>query len=158
MKLKEKQMLEQQRKRQLVNNNNERVCHMNGHKLDSDTVKYEIFRAMEQQGSLLEILTQKRPSDPMTSANSAPVSPINSHTVHKIPVCDKTTIEELKLTNQQLKLLVEQLLNELENEKTQNMVLRKEISSLKEELTSDRDTKSLPIYLDDSLETPKLLY
>ena len=162
--MKEEQ-LEQQRKRQLlVNNNTENVCNFNGHKVHSDNVKYEIVRAMEQQDSLLEILIQKQPSTSLTKTSSAPVSPkssFSSKTGTKLPVGDKTTIEELKLSNTQLKLLVNQLVDMLEEEKKQNEDLRNEIKCLKESLTSndrDRDTKSLPIYLDDSLDTPKLLY
>lgn len=164
IRMKEEQ-LEQQRKRQLlVNNNTENVCNFNGHKVHSDNVKYEIVRAMEQQDSLLEILIQKQPSTSLTKTSSAPVSPkssFSSKTGTKLPVGDKTTIEELKLSNTQLKLLVNQLVDMLEEEKKQNEDLRNEIKCLKESLTSndrDRDTKSLPIYLDDSLDTPKLLY
>ena len=160
LRLKEEQ-LEQQRKRQLLNGENS--YNVNGHNVTSDNVKYEIVRAMEQQDSLLEILIQKQPSAPFATTNSAPVSPKTSFTFNnksatKIPVCDKTTIEELRLSNQQLKLLVEKLLNELEGQKGQNVMLRKEIASLKKELASDRDTKSLTTYLDDSMDTPKLLY
>lgn len=145
-----------------LNNNSDKVSnYYDCSRTKSDTVKYEIYRAMEQQGSLLEILVANNSS---YSPQSAPVSPKTANVLHKsankIPVCDKTTIEELKLTNQQLKLLVQQLLSQLDEESAKIHQLQTEIQKLKrKDVNPDhRDTKSLPIYLDDSLETPKLLY
>ena len=160
LRLREKELKE--RKRMSLNNNSDKVSNFyDNSKSKSDTVKYEIYRAMEQQGSLLEILVANNTSS--YSPQSAPVSPKTANVLqksaNKIPVCDKTTIEELKLTNQQLKLLVQQLLAQLDEESNKIQSLQSELQTLKrKEWKPERDTKSLPIYLDDSLEAPKLLY
>lgn len=158
LRLKEKEL--EERKKMNLNNNSDIVSNFyDSKKTKGDTVKYEIYRAMEQQGSLLEILVAKNSSH---SAQSAPVSPQAANQLQKsaskVPVCDKTTIEELKLTNQQLKLLVRQLLVQLDEESAKTHSLQVEIQALRQELNHDHDTKSLPAYLDDSLDTPKLLY
>lgn len=160
LRLREKELKE--RKRLSLNNNSDKMSNLyDTNKSKSDNVKLEIYRAMEQQGSLLEILVANNHSS--HTSESAPVSPKTANSLHmsanKIPVCDKTTIEELKLTNQQLKLLVQQLLTQLDEENHKIQSLQTELQTLKQkEWKSERDTKSLPIYLDDSLEAPKLLY
>ena len=69
----------------------------------------------------------------------------------KVPKGDKTIIEELQVSNEQLRILVEQLVNELAALRAENQRLNHQIADLVNESSSC--LPQLP-----PLEQPKLLY
>ena len=137
-------------------------------KEESKGIETRIIQAMEEHDSLLQVLLEKHnPSRPEKSPGkesvvSPPSSSSSSSSLSasiksgsKVAKGDKTIIEELKTSNEHLRLLVMQLVSQLELLQQENQLLSKKISILESESTNN-DTCTLPQL--PPLETPQLFY
>jgi hypothetical protein len=129
-------------------------------------IKTRIIRAMEEHDSLLQVLSEKhelqkvsvtkKESFPGSSSSSSSI-PESVKSGTKVAKDDKTIIEELKTSNEHLRLLITQLVSQLEIVQTENQLLNKKISMLESECQSNRETVcSLPQL--PPLDTPQLFY
>lgn len=117
-----------------------------------------IVRAMDEHDSLLQVLLHKGTHDAdescvatvTSSTSSMSASGASYRSASKIPKGDKTIIEELQTSNEQLRILVEQLVNELAALRAENVRLNDQIADLM------NDSSNLPQL--PPLEQPKLLY
>jgi hypothetical protein len=139
-----------------------------GGNIVKDGLELRIIQAMKEHDSLLQVLLEKQecqsPSGTTdkdqfnggVSASSSSSSLNASYqTGSRRPKGDKTIIEELKTSNEQLRQLINQLVSQLETLQLENQLLTKEIAILKSE-QANRDTCSLPQL--PPLEPPKILY
>jgi len=139
-----------------------------GGNIVKDGLELRIIQAMKEHDSLLQVLLEKQecqsPSgttdkdqfNGSVSASSSSSSLNASYqTGSRRPKGDKTIIEELKTSNEQLRQLINQLVSQLETLQLENQLLAKEIAILKSE-QANRDTCSLPQL--PPLEPPKILY
>lgn len=98
----------------------------------------EIYRVLEEHDSLLQFWMDNNTRDgkgdkqPETATPSTSSSLVNSYqSGSKLSKGDKTVIEELRMSNDQLRILVHQLLSELEKLQHEKQVLMKEIHEMK---------------------------
>lgn len=117
-----------------------------------------IVQAMDEHDSLLQVLLQKGGREETSAAGiSSPTASMSGSTTAsyrsggKVPKGDKTIIEELQVSNEQLRILVEQLVNELAALRNENDRLRNQVTDLMNDQSSH--LPQLP-----PLEQPKLLY
>lgn len=120
-------------------------------KTDKTTAKKEgngidtrIIRAMEEHDSLLQVLMDKHT---IKETNTSISESVKSGS--KIAKGDKTIIEELKTSNEHLRLLITQLVSELELLQQENQMLKKQ---------SKREEGACPLPQLPPLDTPKLFY
>lgn len=125
---------------------------------ESKDLGMRIVRVMDEHDSLLQVLISK--GDRETKETALPAeSPSSSmsgssasyRSASKVPKGDKTIIEELQVSNEQLRILVEQLVNELSALRSENQRLSLQVADLLNEQSSN--LPQLP-----PLEQPKLLY
>lgn len=109
--------------------------------LPGERLETEIYRVIEEHDSLLQLLSE-RGTEPSTS-NTASTTTLSGSACYKsgikIPKGDKTVIEELKVSNDQLRQLVHQLFGELEKTQLEKKLLEKEVESLKQKLNNQSD-------------------
>lgn len=114
----------------------------------------EIYRVIEEHDSLLQFLIEHQdgPSDRKQDTASSLNSSYKSGA--KVPKCDKMVIEELRMNNDQLRQLVQQLVGELEKVQKENHQMRVELITFRAEKVS----AICPLPELPPLEPPKLLY
>lgn len=124
---------------------------------DSKDLGTRIVQAMDEHDSLLQVLLQKGSrADEASATASSPSASMSGSTASyrsggKVPKGDKTIIEELQVSNEQLRILVEQLVNELAALRTENERLNHQVADLMNDQSSN--LTQLP-----PLEQPQLLY
>lgn len=114
---------------------------------------------MDEHDSLLQVL-MRRGSDESDGSRTVTASLSGSTTsstasykvANKVPKGDATIIEELRGSNEQLRILVEQLVTELSVLRLENERLKNQVSDLQSEQVSGQLPHLPP------LEPPKLLY
>ncbi|KAI1305782.1 Nuclear receptor-binding factor 2 [Halotydeus destructor] len=144
----------QKKKDSLIDANQENpVNPSNEHETNQIYLESEIYRVIEQHDSLLDFLSRDKNSDSSISSQSVTAS---YKTGSKMAKSDKMVIEELKINNEQLRALVQQLVSELDK-------LQKENHQLKVEVISSNQANEQPHFVFNlpelhPLEPPKLLY
>ena len=111
---------------------------------------------MDEHDSLLQVLLQKGSPERNAlpdSASSLSSSNASYHSGSKVPKGDKTIIEELRTSNDQLRILVEQLVTELGALRTENERLSNQLSDLMNDQSCSSRVTQLP-----PLEQPTLFY
>lgn len=96
---------------------------------------------IEEHDSLLQLLSER--GSETCSSNNASTTTLSGSACYtsgsKVPKGDKTVIEELKVSNEQLRQLVHQLVGELEKAHLDKKLLEKEVESLKLKLNQSEE-------------------
>lgn len=108
-----------------------------------DRLETEIYRVIEEHDSLLQLLSERGQNPDSSTVSASTLSGSAYKSGNKIPKGDKTVIEELKVSNEQLRMLVHQLFGELEKTQLDKMLLEKEVQSLKLRLSNQGEESSL---------------
>ncbi|XP_022246609.1 nuclear receptor-binding factor 2-like isoform X1 [Limulus polyphemus] len=109
------------------------------HPLNSENIQLAIFRTMAENDSLLQFLIQPNVTTNSETVNSDCVMESKSYDsiirgAIKTPKDDKTLIEELRVNNEELKKLVQQLIGKLEKASQENQNLRVTIEDLQRKI------------------------
>lgn len=108
-----------------------------------DRLETEIYRVIEEHDSLLQLLSERGQNPDSNTASTSTLSGSAYKSGNKVPKGDKTVIEELKVSNEQLRQLVHQLFGELEKTQLEKKLLEKEVESLKLKLSNQGEECSL---------------
>lgn len=115
----------------------------------TEELQNAIYKAIEDQDSLLQFLYRS----PEVSKNYEQVKSREEiiRSASKTPKDDKTVIEELKVNNNELKKLIDNLMKELESCHAENIILKETIKNM----TDSKDTRPKSELVLPPLDTPK---
>ena len=112
----------------------------------------KVVRVIDEQDSLLQLLLKKDRSRVADDVDSSQTSSTLSVSGHKVAKTQQTVMEELRESNAQLRVLVEQLVDELARLRTEKETLESQVASLLRMQSQDQDMHLPP------LQPPTLLY
>jgi len=95
-----------------------------------------IYRNIDENDSLLEFLMRGQDAPAVQAKEAAPVT-TSVLQGRKTPKNETTVIEELQVNNRELRALVDQLITDLEDTRSENLQLRERVRELQVQLSSN---------------------